>query len=300
MTEEAPEPVVRKKAPSRQVCIYDAESGTRRNTTVRRDGFNSEEEFTAYIKQVQANQREKNRQYRLACKRKRIETVLAGEPAALEVAVAVPQSPVIDINLSPGTGNTVVLYGSSKRGKTTLMMHLYDKYYANDKKFISTLFSGNPQQREYRGNKDLIVAHGFTPRSVKYIKMQYVINVDTKNRYKFLVMFDDIIDQKAAPIMNKLVLTYRNSNISSMICLQYVKLLAKANRASVNHTCVFGANTAEDEEAIIKTLLKPYFVKMGLVTLNEQIAFYRRVTADHGFIYIDNVQNLISYHRLTL
>lgn len=295
----------------KNVTLYNAETKKNRSVRVKRSDFADDAELEAYCDALKRDNKAKNKEHKAQKIRARINAVVGTEGpidsgqiahanpvvAPVEI-VSFPTSPTIDINLDTNTGNTVVIYGSSKRGKTTLMMHLYERHYAHDKRYISTLYSGNPQLKIYKGDRNLLTSYGFTSRSANYIKLQQLINVKTKNRYLWLNMFDDIIDAKQAPILGKLVLTYRNSNISSIICLQYVYMLSKANRSSVNHTCVFGSNTAEDEENIIKLLLKPYLVAIGLKKLQEQVAFYREATRDHGFIYLDNIHNRMTLHRL--
>jgi hypothetical protein len=286
----------------KRISLYDASVAKRTCKTVRIADFASPEELDAYVKKIREEQRVKNKQFREGVRRERIETVLGREIAPVAEVAAVPVPDVsadVDVRLDPNTGNTIVIYGSSKRGKTSLMMHLYNKYFRG-KDRINTLFSGNPHLKMYKGDKQLLISYGFNKRSENYVKMQHYVNVKTKNRYLFTDLFDDIIDQKSSAVLNSLVLTYRNANISSIICLQYVYLLSKGNRSSVNHTFVFGSNTAEDTKNIIDALLKPYLVARGLMSYAEQVAFYTAATANHGFIYLDNIHNTMSLHRLKL
>ena len=53
------------------------------------------------------------------------------------------------------SGNSVVLIGSSKSGKSTAMMHIYNRYF-NKKKYISTLYSINSHIPIYKTSGDLI------------------------------------------------------------------------------------------------------------------------------------------------
>lgn len=306
----------------KRVALYQAETKGIKMVALKVADFKSPEEMAAYIEKLKKDNKEKNRIFKENKIRARIESAVKktgdlpeavkkdepiAEPIAKPIAdpkpaVATPElevSAAIDISLHPDTGNTIAIYGASKKGKTTLMMHLYDKYFSGDRDYISTLFSGNPQLKIYK-DKKLLIGYGFTPRSAKYIQLQQYLNVKTKNHYKFLNLFDDIVDAKYSSIINKLVCTYRNSNISTIVCLQYVYMLSKANRGSVNHTMVFGANTSEDAKELINTLLRPYLVDLGLKSFNDQMKFYRQVTADHGFFYIDNIKNKMSLHRLSL
>lgn len=205
----------------------------------------------------------------------------------------------IDLDINQSSGHTCVLFGSSKRGKSTLMMHIYKKYY-NEKNIIATLFSGNPHINVVKGYSKLLTTYGFTDEHAKYIMMQQYINVKTHNEYKFVELFDDIIDQKHSESINKCMLTYRNANISILICLQYFYLLSKQNRASVNATIVFGMNSIEDIKGILVNMLGSYLQPYCGSDEHSQITFFKQVTADHGFIYINNLTGDISFHRLNL
>jgi len=282
----------------KQIGLYDAETKKSKTVNIKRSKFENEDLLNEYCKQLREENRERNRLYRIQMAANPTVSI-RHEPMVLPGT----ESPTIKhlsgvkMKLDPKTGSTVVIYGSSKRGKSTLMMRLYDKYFKSNK-IISTLFSDNPQLKVYKGNEDLIIGHGFSEESARYIQLQQFINTKTDNEYKFLELFDDIIDAKASGVINKLVLTYRNSNISMIMCLQYVFLLSKANRANINHTFVFGMNSGEDCESVIDVVLKSYFNDLGVIGLVNQLKFFREVTADHGFIYIDNIAATISFHRL--
>lgn len=308
----------------KRFTMYNAETGKQFCTSLKRANFKSDEELNAHIAALRRVNRERNAAVKKLRERTNLENKmreLAGEQPITPGLGTQPQvvapidspnriptmlpeqliaNPVVNLRLDENSGNTTLILGSSKRGKSTLMMHLYDRYYSSavDKKSINTLYSGNPQLKIYRNDRNLIVADGFTAEHAKYIQMQKYINTKTKNKYKFCNLFDDIIDQKHSRIINQMVLSYRNSNISLMICLQYMFAFSKANRANVNNTFVFGANNAEDEENLIKHVLKPYFVQLGYKEYNTQVMLFRECTKNYGFFYIDNLKNKISAHRL--
>lgn len=296
----------------KKISLYSAETKKAKCVMIKKSNFNSPEELEAYCDKLKAEQKAKNAAFKNAKVREKIENALSGdiktaELPPVEMVQKFESSSDIDLNIARNTGTTIVLYGSSKRGKSTLMMYLYNKYYSpkgpsgdEGKKYICSLFSGNPQIGVYGRDKNLLVSYGFNTQSEKYIQLEQYVNVKTSNRYRFLNMFDDIIEQKYSRVLNRSILTYRNSNISTIICLQYVYLLSKQNRANVNHSIVFGSNTAEDEKSIIDTLLRPYFSTMGLSDYRSQVGFYRAVTANHGFIYLDNLKNKMTFHRLIL
>jgi hypothetical protein len=291
----------------KSVSLYNPELKKSRAIRIRRSDFESEEALEAYCAKLRADNRAKNAEQRKNA-RNQLRAGVMPTAAVPTATIVIPQiepapaavSSAITINgLSKKTGSTIVIYGSSKRGKSTLMMKLYKKYFKS-KESINTLFSGNPQLKLYKGDTSLLISYGFGAEHAKYIQLQEYLNVATSNHYRFVEMFDDIIDQKHSDILNKLILTYRNSNISSVICLQYMCLLSKQNRASINHTFCFGMNSMEDINSILDILVGPYFTEIGVVNRAAQIHLFKEVTADHGFIYIDNIKNKMSFHRLVL
>ena len=193
-----------------------------------------------------------------------------------------------DLILDENTGNSLLLIGSSKSGKSHALMGLYDKYYSKPK-YISTLFALNPQIEVYKGHKRLIVCDRFGAHEAKYIRAQKYVNVKTKNKYNFVVMIDDFIAIRYSKILNDLILTLRNSNISSMICLQFTKLLSKEARSNVNGILFFSLNS---DEAIIDTVaiyLKGHFrtlTSRGFPAAIDPVGFYRDLTQNHNTIYL--------------
>lgn len=290
----------------RQVGLRDAETGRRFTRNLKLADFASEAEMELYAKKLQADQKAKNLAWRNAQKRAKIVSALENpEPVVVLPIVPAAADGLPDVNISDtfrlkldkNTGSTMLILGSSKRGKSHLMMHLYEQKFKRPD-VISTLFTDNPHLRVYKGDPNLLCAYGFEEPHAKYVQMQHYLNVKTKNRYRFANFIDDVVDRKNSPVINKMLLTYRNANISTCICLQYLFLFSKQNRANVNHTFCFGVNSAEDAQNLVKNVLRPYFVELGLKGLDLMVKFYRIVTADHGFIYIDNVHGKMSFHRL--
>lgn len=201
------------------------------------------------------------------------------------------------LRLDGNTGNTTFILGSSKMGKSTAIMHIYDKYYS-EKQFVSILWTANPQIALYKGHKKLIVAGKWNADSEKVIRDEKRIQTKTKNTYKFLNMFDDVINVRNNTLLDNLILTYRNSKMSSIISLQYSNLMSKCSRANCNNILAFGFNTDESIEVVIKTFLTGYLKSIGVPKLPDQINWYKAVTSDHGFIYIKPADGIVSFHRL--
>jgi hypothetical protein len=206
----------------------------------------------------------------------------------------------LDLNLNPGTGNTTLLIGPSKKGKSTLLIYIYKKYFQNSDNFICILFTDNPQLAIYSSER-LLVCNKFEPELVNMAKK---INTKTNNNYNFVFLIDDIVDIRSAKKFNstviKMFLTFRNANISTICCLQDDKLLEKNARYNVNNLILFQQNNDEAAEKIIKSYIVSYAQQLGIkgTSLEDKIIWYKNITKDHSFIYIDNINNTISINRV--
>lgn len=193
------------------------------------------------------------------------------------------------LKLDPKTGNSTVLFGSSKSGKSTCLMRIYEKYY---KKSVCVLFTESPQLKLYRDSK-LVAANNFYPDVVRDM---HTINKKTKNKYKFACFLDDIVTCKENTMIRKMILVLRNSNISSVVSLQDCKLFNKQNRGSVNNYLFFHMNTEEAAESVIRLFLTSHLPG----PMEQKIKMYRMITANHGFIYYNPREDSVSFHRLNL
>jgi hypothetical protein len=68
---------------------------------------------------------------------------------------------------------------------------------------------------------------------------------------------DDCIDLKGG-LLIKLILTLRNANISTVICIQYSKLLSRSQRQSIHDYYMMNMKL-EDLEYLMSGFLAPHF-----------------------------------------
>lgn len=280
---------------------YDNEGNGRISVKIDTHGLGPEE-IDLEVKKIRKKFEIANREWRSNNKKN-------GNRVSSDPNLLLPKSKILDImkpkstyniKLDENTGNTIFILGSAKMGKSTLLMDIYRKYY-NKKNIISTLYSINSHIKLYKtGSKKLIRCCKFDKECIKLIKMKKRLNYKCENKYEFCEIFDDITDVRYSELVNQLILTYRNSNISTIMSLQYPNLLAKSARGSINNICFFGFNTDECIEVVIKSFLGSYFTKFGVLGLSEQIAFYRDLTSDHKFIYLHPASGTISLHRLNI
>jgi hypothetical protein len=291
----------------KRIGLYDAEKADKTGNGycakyLRKDRFTADEIAKEVVK-AKEEQKKKNEEYRKTQPRERKDNKLIKPPIRTEpLPIVKKEHPVLNdltLHLDAETGNTIFVLGSSKMGKSTVLMYIYQKYYA-DPNFICTLFTINYHIKLYIKDKYLLICKAFDDNAEKVIKIEKYINSKTKNKYNFINFFDDILDVRYNRLMNEMIMTYRNSNLSSIISLQYTHLLGKSARSNVNNVICFGFNTDESILVVIKTYLKSAFAKMGYKTEEEQVQFYKDMTKDHGFIYIHPASQSISFHRLKI
>ena len=304
----------------RQIKLYSAQKNKETGNGYISKAFNANlPNVEELIKEARDEQKKINAEYKKTMKDVKAQQVRIRAPVAGEVesspddpslriqAPEIPLSPPIskpsrtpfNLILDKGTGNTVFILGSSKMGKSTALMRIYDKYYANNK-YVSTLWTVNPQIPLYKGHKKLLKAGVWNDDAEDIIKQQKKIQTGTKNKYAFLNMFDDVINVRNNTLLDNLILTYRNSNMSSIISLQYSNLMSKCGRANCNNILAFGFNTDESIEVVIKTFLTGYLRKINVKDLGDQINWYKSMTSDHGFIYIRPADGVVSFHKFSL
>lgn len=211
--------------------------------------------------------------------------------------VKLPELPKYDtsctLKLDKDTGNTVLLVASSKAGKTTLQMHLYEKYF---RKSIAIMFAHSTQLKIYK-QKNLIVTDKFEPDIIEIMRK---LNKASNNKFEFTCMFDDMLQLKNNVNVQDLFLSLRNSNISSLISLQYLNLLNKACRGNVNTVLGGAMNSDENILVFIKCYLQTFMRSKGLKHEGDQLRYYRELTKNHGFVNIHPSSGEITFCRLKI
>lgn len=182
--------------------------------------------------------------------------------------------------------------GSSKSGKTTFLKFLLARTFGDD---IKVLMTQSPQADIYNSlKKQCAFAPAYIP---DIIKTCYLINKNTKNHYPFCIIIDDVVGVKADRQMTKLLCLYRNSRMSAIVVGQDSKMLNATGRANVNNICLFKQNTDNRIEDNIKDFLRTYFPKN--LSGDEKIELYRKLTEDHCFLFVDNLNNTIMRCKLS-
>ncbi len=198
------------------------------------------------------------------------------------------------------SGTTYAIVGKSFSGKTTFIVNQLNSLTEDQlKEYNAIIFfteSANADPLKFlspRVKEKMILTDRFCPKILQMLKK---INDSTHNQFKFLVIFDDIL-QLRGMLLTKCILTLRNSNISTVISIQYEKLMNPAQRSSVHNMYIFNLHTDSWEYMLKGFVLGS--VKEMLPSLAEDkrisvVAQKMRQCMDDYILYYDQRKDVIS------
>lgn len=199
-----------------------------------------------------------------------------------------------DLTLPTNGGCSLLLCGASRSGKTTLMKYIYKKHFA---KHISVMFSMNPHADIYKDlSENVLVSSTYHP---ELIREAHEINTLCDNKYPFLFISDDYVDNKIKndPEITRCLTVLRNSAISSIFSFQGRTLMSAVGRNNANYICILKQQTPLEWENVIKEFLSMW-LPTGM-TMREMVDFCKEATVDHQFFFIDNIEGKCYLSKLT-
>ena len=191
-------------------------------------------------------------------------------------------------------GCSILMIGSTRSGKSTALKWIMDNYF---RKHVGVLFSQSIKAHAYKDMNYPLLAKGcaYVP---ELIHDMYVINKETKNHYPFLVVIDDHPLVRADKELLKLTTIYRNSGLSSITCCQNLGMLNPTCRSNINFVLLFNLNNTEAIEKTVKCFLRGYFP--STMNYDQKVALYKELTADHHFLFIDNLTGEIARCKIQI
>ena len=191
---------------------------------------------------------------------------------------------VIDFDMD--TGFSIVILGSSKSGKSTLLRGLADMTRNADKNYIRLLFTPslhNPIYDDFRRDKMTIKSDKFNDQIIKDINK---INKKTKNKYDFMVIVDDNVDLHDNKMVKKLMCVLRNSNISTVLSMHSPVFMGRNARAQANFVFFKRLNTTEMVETVISKFLKDHLPG----NMDNKIKLYKRLVDNFNMLMLDVIE----------
>jgi hypothetical protein len=196
------------------------------------------------------------------------------------------------LEMPEGGGCSFALIGSTRSGKSTLMLYLWEKFF---KKHITFLMTYSRHADIYKPlKKSAIVATGYHKELIDH---PMKINRETDNHYKFCLVFDDLsLAGKSDTEMTKLLTIGRNSGMSAIISGQRLEMLNPTGRTNVNFVCCMRLNTDTAIRDVIETYLRSYFPP-GM-SIAEMVKVYKEATADHHFFLVNTLMDEVSICKI--
>jgi len=190
-----------------------------------------------------------------------------------------------ELTLPTNGGCSIALIGASRSGKTTLLKYLYNEYFT---KHITIMFSMNPQADIYKDlDPKVIISEEFHS---SLMKEAHTLNKLTDNKYPFLFISDDFVNNKIKndPEITRCLTIYRNSLTSSIFSFQGRTLLSAVGRNNMNYIAILKQQTPMEWVNVIKEFLSMW-LPVGM-TMAEMVRFCQEATVDHQFFFIDNIK----------
>ena len=119
----------------------------------------------------------------------------------------------------------------------------------------------------------------------------YNINLKSEKKYRFVIMLDDCIHIRYQKMIERMFLTMRNMNITSILSLQYGKLIPPSIRISVYFTFLFCQNSEEGIELAVKSWLSAYLEGTTTKMKMETFRKWTHMGDGHCFYMMDNLNH---------
>lgn len=202
--------------------------------------------------------------------------------------------------LAPGeSGATTLILGSSFSGKTYLLSQELEliRPYEYDLIILFTESIHVPSLDKIRNRPDIIIKEGFKPEIPMFLKK---LNSKLGLRYKFLLVLDDIISEKSTrkSTLGKMITTYRNSNISTVVLAQYPTIIQKESRSNFHQLVLTGMRSPESNKAFADRFDVMSWAKdrmkleghQGNIKNDEVYSYLKKLLMDDGVVMYINLK----------
>lgn len=185
------------------------------------------------------------------------------------------------------------LVGSTRSGKSCAMLWIWEKWFKDS--HITVLTTGSSQADIY---KPLGRGAAISPAFYSdVIKESMLLNQKTKNKYKFLHIFDDMLDGKQSKALSKLLCIGRNNGQSTIIAGQDLTILNAVGRTNLNYMCLFRLNSQLSVEKVVRAYLSHVIPGKNIL---EKCRIYTALTQDHYFFVCDFLANEVFLCKLDI
>lgn len=211
------------------------------------------------------------------------------DPKAEQLAKILQEAKSDMQSKTANNGVTYALIGSSGCGKSTLIRKVFlDYLYAGpyaEKDYVVTVFtlSKTSDALQHLPKDILIDGNGV---DVDAINLDYKTNQEYDKKFNIVNILDDCIHIRHEKMVERMFLIMRNSNITSVVSLQYGKLIPPSIRTSVYFSFCMRQNSPESIEVMVRGWVGGFLPGNNI---QEKVKFYYQWTKEKGFFLLDNI-----------
>lgn len=205
---------------------------------------------------------------------------------------------------------TNIILGRSRTGKTFFLVEELNKLVGRvrggtgpdrnrpmyDKIILFTESLDADPLKNLDPSLDVQIINGFRPPIVGLLKKIQ----DASNRaFRFLLILDDVVTGIRGGVFPKMILTFRNSHISTCILIQYIKLVTPAVRQSAHQIYITGLKD-DDYEYVMRAFLSSHALDLfgGNKLSHYRLGHDFRKFVGQDIVHYNNVMDTVSLiHR---
>jgi len=185
------------------------------------------------------------------------------------------------------------LVGSTRSGKTVALLYIWNKWFRDS--HITLMATGSSQAEIYKPlQKSSAISPYFFP---EIIKESMLLNQKTSNKYKFLHIFDDMLDGKQTKALSKLLCIGRNNGCSTIISAQELTILNAVGRTNLNYMLCFRLNSQMAVEKVVRNYLTHILPGKNI---EEKCKMYVALTQDHYCFVCDFLSNQVFITKIDI
>lgn len=201
-------------------------------------------------------------------------------------------------------GSTAFVCGGSSCGKTTLLMDALTNILRDypDRYDVILIFSEslNSEPLQEFARESSYKVHMFNVFIPELVTLAVDINKRTDNRLGVLCILDDAVEGLRGKVSSKMINIFRNSGISTIISIQYIKMVTPAARSSFHSVYILGARNSEIRKSIIDTFLKGHLRDLGYKRPDDMDKALREMTKmnedDRSLVLLQQIEDKMSTH----
>ena len=209
------------------------------------------------------------------------------------VSLGIPLRRLDTINPPDNMCMSFGLIGSTRSGKTIALLYIWNTFFRES--HINIMCTGSSQAEIYKPlqKNSAISPYFFT----EIIKETMLLNQKTGNKYKFLHIFDDMLDGKNSKALAKLLCIGRNNGMSTIISAQELTILNAVGRTNLNYMLLFRLNSMMAVEKVVRNYLTHILPGKNI---DEKCKMYVALTQEHYCFVCDFLANEVFITKIDL